>query len=107
MVPHSSSSPPPGHRPLSDATRDALRAAIAGHWRGAEGSEPALAGAIAGAAREAHAQGLRPEALIVALKDIADEVAGAPEALRASDADARRRFREWLVTSCVKAYFGR
>lgn len=107
MVPHNSLPPSPGHRALTDATRDGLRVQIMRHWRAMDGSEPGLAEAILDAAREARERGLRPEELIVALKEIADEVAGTPDALRASDVDARRRFREWLVTSCVKAWFQR
>ena len=82
-----------------------LRAAIADRWREAPDTADVLVAAIARVAREAHADGLRPEELIVALKGIEAQVLGAPGTLRGNDLDARQRFRAWLVSACVRAYF--
>ena len=106
MVPQDSRQPPPA-RQLSPETADALRAAIAEGWRAGQQTEERLQAVLARAAREAHELGLRPEELIVALKRVEEEVMGQPGALRATDADARRRFREWMVSACVRAYFGK
>ena len=105
MVPQSASPPPPEPRRLHPETESALRAVIAEEWRAAAGSQEALAGVVARVAREARDDGLRPEELIIILKQVETQVLGAPGTLRAGDLDARRRFREWLVSSCVRAYF--
>ena len=105
MVPHSASSPPPEPRSLHPETVAALRAVIAERWRAVSGTEDALAAIIARVAREAREDGLHPEELIVALKAIEQDVLGGVGTLRADDVEARRRFREWLVSTCVRAYF--
>ena len=105
MVPNSASPPPPEPRSLHPDTAAELRAVIAERWRAVSDTENALAAVVARVAREARVDGLRPEELIIALKAIEEDVLGAPGTLRADDFDARRRFREWLVTSCVRAYF--
>ena len=43
---------------------------------------------------------IRPEALIVALKQLIDELPGT----RTSSGE-ERRLREWIVTNCIRAYF--
>lgn len=105
MVPQSASPPPSEPRRLHPETESALRAVIAQEWRAVAGSQEALSGIVARVAREARADGLRPEELIIILKQVEAQVLGAPGTLRADDLEARRRFREWLVTSCVRAYF--
>ena len=82
-----------------------LRTVIAERWRALEDAEGRLSAAVMRAAREAKELGLRPEELIILLKGIEDEVIAQPGTLRASDLDARRRFREWLVSNCLRAYF--
>ena len=106
MVPEDSRHPPPP-RGLSPHTAEALRTAIADGWRAGQDAEQRLSEVLRQAAREAHEQGLRPEELIVALKRVEEDVMGQPGALRATDVEARRRFREWMVSACVRAYFGR
>ena len=106
MVPEDSRHPPPP-RGLNPHTAEALRAAIADGWRAGQDAEHRLSEVLRHTAHEAHEQGLRPEELIVALKRVEEEVMGQPGALRATDVDARRRFREWMVSACVKAYFGK
>jgi hypothetical protein len=105
MVPHSASPPPPEPRSLHPDTVTSLRTVIAERWRAVSDTESALAAVVARAAHEAREDGLRPEELIIALKRIEQDVLGAPGTLRATDIEARQRFREWLVTSCVRAYF--
>ncbi len=107
MVPHSSQQPPTGSRALSPETTVVLQAAILERWRvpGDGVGDAAMADAVGRAAAEARERGMRPEELIVLLKGIEDEVMGRPGLLRATDPDARRRFREWLVSTCVRAYF--
>lgn len=105
MVPLSASPPPPGPRSLHPDTVAALRSAIAERWRAASSAESALADIVARVAREARESGLQPESLIIALKGIEQDVLGASGSLRGEDVEARRRFREWLVSSCVRAYF--
>ena len=106
MVPQDSRQPPPS-RTLAPETSEALRVVIAERWRATEDADARLSAALVQAAHEAHERGLRPEELIIAMKTLEEEVMGRPGALRATDPDARRRFREWLVSACLKAYFER
>ena len=106
MVPQDSRQPP-SPRSLSPETAEALRVAIADGWRAGQESQARLHDVLVRAAREAHDQGLRPEELIVALKHVEEDVMGQPGTLRSTDVDARRRFREWMVSACVRAYFGK
>ena len=105
MVPQDSRQPPPTLA-LSPETTEALRAAIAEHWRAIAGAQERLGDTLSSAVSEARDKGLHPEEVIVALKRIEDGVLARPEGLRTDDPDVRRRFREWLVTSCLRAYFG-
>ena len=105
MVPQDSRQPPPP-RALSPETTETLRQAIAEHWRAIEGAQERLGDTLSHAVTEARELGLRPEEVIVALKQIEDGVLARPEGLRTDDPDVRRRFREWLVSSCLRAYFG-
>ena len=55
-------------------------------------------------ATEARSRSLRPESLIVALKRIMAEI----ETTRTSyPSDEPRKLQEWLVTTCIQAYFDR
>lgn len=105
MVPQNSPPPFDPERQLSPATIQGLRDVIAARWRTLEQSEAQLRHAVHVAAAEGRERGLRPEELVVILKGIEADVFAAPGAMRATDRDARRRFREWLVTSCLEAYF--
>jgi hypothetical protein len=107
MVPQGSNFTPDGPRALSAETMDALRAVIADRWRGADGSDARLAEVLARAAQEARAREMQPEELLVMLRHLEEEMIARPGTLRSNDPDARRRFREWLVQSCLRAYFGR
>lgn len=107
MVPHSTPPPPPGSRRLQADSAVALRTVIAEHWRALAASEDALADVVKRVAVEAREQGLQPEELVIALKQIEQEVLGSADRLSSMDLDARRRFREWLVGACVRAYFAK
>ncbi|HEX6536834.1 MAG TPA: hypothetical protein VF041_19765 [Gemmatimonadaceae bacterium] len=82
-----------------------MRVVIAERWRALEDSEERLRAAVHAAAIEGRERGLRPEELIIALKELESDVFAQPGAVRTVDHDARRRFREWLITSCLEAYF--
>jgi hypothetical protein len=104
MDPHSASLPAES-RALHPQTEAELRAVIADRWRAVSETEEALSMAVGRVAREARANGMRPEELLIALKSIEAQVLGAHGTLRGDDMEARRRFREWLVSNCVRAYF--
>lgn len=59
--------------------------------------------ALASVATEARERGLRPEELIIVIKQLEDLLTP-PEAV--GGADARRRVRERIVSACLRAYFG-
>lgn len=105
MVPKSSPPPGPGTQ-LSAATIEQLRTVIAERWRSLEESEAQLRHAVQTAAAEARARALQPEALLLQLRQIEADVFATPNAIRATDEDARRRFHSWLVTACLESYFG-
>ena len=104
MVPQKS--PPPGpRRQLSPETTQELRDVISERWRALEQSEERLRSAVRAASDEARERGLRPEELIRILKEIEADVFEQHGPVRASDQDLRVRIREFLVTSCINAYF--
>jgi hypothetical protein len=105
MVPQNSPPPPERARKLSPETIRSLRDVIAERWRALEDSEERLRAAVRAAAVEGRNRGLHPEELLITLKELESEVFAQPGAVRAVDRDARRRFREWLITSCLEAYF--
>ena len=107
MVPQGSNFTPDGARALSAETMEALRVVIADRWREADGAEARLAEVLSRAAHEARERSMQPEELLVMLRRLEEEMIARPGTLRGTDPDARRRFREWLVQSCLRAYFGR
>lgn len=107
MVPEGSNPPPAGARTLSPETLDALRSVIAERWRDPADPGTRLPELLARAAAEARARSIQPEELLVMLRRIEEEIIAPPGSLRGTDPDARRRFREWLVQSCLRAYFAR
>lgn len=87
---------------LSAETIARLRDALVDQWRSARLESEETHAAIVALAREARERRVYPEALIVMIKAIEmevlrGEVAGTPL--------ARRHLREWLVTSCLRAYY--
>jgi hypothetical protein len=96
-------SPPlPEHRPLGDDTVAALRAAVLQLWERPDDGDAALHAAFTRMAEEARARSLRAEEVIVAFKDI---LAGLPALQRGGRRLEASRFREQLVTHCIKAYY--
>ena len=100
MAYDSRSTPEP--RPLGDATSLALRDAVLRLWSQPEDGDGALHAAIAQMVAEARQRSLRAEDLIVAFKDLLSHL---PE-LNAPDRRLEAvRFRERLITLCIKAYY--
>lgn len=103
MVAYDSRRTPDPSQQLGDATLDQLRAGLRTQLR-SSGSEPSteLQRAIEHAAREARARGLHPEALLIQLKGLADEVGlPFPEPGRAR----RDTVREWMIGACLRAFW--
>lgn len=91
----------PESRSLSEQTLAQLRKAIqAQRLAPTAESNGELQTALVTVAGEARSNALRPEELIVMLKSIMDETAPG----RAPSAEDRR-MREWIVTTCIRAYF--
>ncbi len=90
----------PESRPLSEATLEQLRTALNDRRQSpAIGDEP-LQAALRVVACEARERALRPEELIVALKQLMDE----PRTVRSTSSEDRQ-LREWVVTTCIRVYF--
>jgi hypothetical protein len=90
----------PEPRPLSDSTLEQLRRALHERRQSQGGSDAALHQALKAIAAEARERSLRPEELIVALKQVMDEAPGSR-----GGSSEERRLREWVVTTCIRAYF--
>ena len=112
MMAHDSRSTPEP-RTFSDDTAHRLRDAVAALWSartqgGAPGpdahaADALLAEALAGAVHDARERALRAEDVVIALKAMLEHL---PD----GDAPHRRfaavRFREELVSRCIRAYYG-
>lgn len=101
MAYDSRSTPEP--QPLGDETVAALRDATLRLWNHADEGEDALHAAIARTVAEARRRELRAEDLILAFKELLlhlPELAAPDRRLEAV------RFRERLITLCIKAYYG-
>jgi hypothetical protein len=90
----------PESRPLSESTLEQLRRAIQERRQSPATGDNALHAALQVVATEAREHSLRPEELIVALKQVMDEAPGSR-----SGASEDRRLREWMVTTCIRVYF--
>ena len=90
----------PESRPLSEPTLEQLRKAIQDRRRSLAAGDEAIRGALRAVAAEARERSLRPEELIVALKQVLDE----PHNLKPNSTE-ERQLREWVVTTCIHAYF--
>jgi hypothetical protein len=100
MAYDSRSTPEP--RPLGDATVAALREAVLLVWANPENGEGPLQAALAGMVHEARQRSLRAEDLILAFKDLLARVPELNDPERRLEAV---RFRERLITLCIKAYY--
>lgn len=97
-----SSAPEP--RTLSEPRLLRLREAIQLRLRDPSVPDEELRLVLREVATEARNQSLRPENLIVALKRVMAEL----ETSRTSyPSDEPRKLQEWLVTTCIQAYFER
>ena len=90
----------PEPRPLSESTLEQVRRAIQERRQSPSAGDSDLRAALAVVALEARERTIRPEELIVTLKQLIDDLPGA----RSSSAE-ERRLREWIVTTCIRAYF--
>jgi hypothetical protein len=90
----------PESRSLSEPTLEQLRRAIANRHASPAIGDAELNSALQVVASEARSNALRPEELIVALKQAIDRSSVA----RASTQEDRQ-LREWMVSACIRAYF--
>ena len=90
----------PEPRPLSESTLEQVRCAIQDRRQSPAAGDGALRAALSAVAVEARERSIRPEELIVALKQLIDELPGTR-----SSSGEERRLREWIVTTCIRAYF--
>jgi hypothetical protein len=102
MVAYNPRSPRDESRSLSPAVAAQLRDAVTARWIKPASFDSALGAALAAAADEARARGLRPEELLLALKAIEEDVALTLDVASTQDRD---RFKIWLVAACMRAYF--
>ena len=90
----------PEPRSLSEPTLEQLRRAIHDRRESSAAGDSALHAALQAVAVEARERSLRPEELLVTLKHVIDECPGSR-----SGSGEVRRLREWIVTTCIRAYF--
>lgn len=101
-APDSSATPEPPT--LSEPQLARLREAITTRLRNPSQADDELRIVLREVATEARDRALRPEALIVALKGVLAEI---DTARLTHDVEEPRRLQEWLVTTCIHAYFDR
>lgn len=99
MMAYDSSQTPPSR--LTDATIDAVRAALRAYLSNSE-SSAVLQGALLSMASEARAKSMLPEQLLVVLKDLWN---GLPEVRATSDTQEQTRLMQRVVTMCIKEYY--
>lgn len=90
----------PESRSLSEPVLEQLRRAIQDRRQSPAVGDTALQEALHAVAAEARERSLRPEELIVALKQVMDE----SRSVRPGSGE-ERQLREWMVTTCIRAYF--
>lgn len=100
MAYDSRSTPEP--RPLGEDTTAALRDAVLHLWNHPAEGDLALQTAIARTIADARQQSLRAEDVIVAFKDLLTRLPELNVPQRRLEAV---RFRERLITLCIKAYY--
>lgn len=98
------SEPPyePHPRGLSSATTESLRAAVVSHLERNPDGDAKLGHAVAAMVAEARERAMRPEALILAFKNLYDAL---PEPMSAVARAEQMQLRERLVSACIRAYF--
>lgn len=102
MMAYDSRLTPERRRPSEETVAD-LRRAVLGLWQSPHAADGALERAMGNLVEEARTNALRAEDVLLAVKAL---LANLPEL----EAPERRlesaRFRERLVTRCIKAYYG-
>ena len=93
---------PGRHRPLPPDVTEALRSAVAAVVADPSAPQAELQEVLRRVAAAAHAQGMRAEELLVAFKQVVDEV---PAPGRAAGAIGKPALRDHLVSLCIKAYY--
>ena len=91
---------------LAPETLASLRGAFAARLRAEPVDEAVLTDVLRAAAAEAIVAGVRPEQLLVLLKRIVDEIERVEGRAVRLSLDERRRLRESVVTTSLRAYFG-
>ena len=99
-APDSSATPEP--RVLSEPRVARLREAIVLRLREPSGPDDDLRAVLQEVADEARSNSLRPETLIVALKSVMADI---EPGRTGRNPDEQRRLHEWIVTTCIRAYF--
>lgn len=104
MVAYDSRRTPDPEHLLSSETVEALRVALDDQLAAGAGAEPigALHDAIRVAAKEGRERKLAPEALIIQLKQLANDVGLPPVE---GDRRHRTNIREWMITTSLRAYW--
>jgi hypothetical protein len=92
----------PEPRPLEAETAAALREAILQLWERPADGDAALHAALARMVAEARRRGLRAEEVIIAFKELLAGVSALQSGGRRLEVG---RFRERLITLCIKAYY--
>lgn len=101
MVAYDSRRQPDPSELLHPDTVARLRAALVEQRNAGPDPLPALSAAIESAAHEARARDLRPEALIIQLKQLAEDVG-----MRvAAPGFGPRGIQDWMVQACLRAYW--
>jgi hypothetical protein len=103
MVAYDSRRVPDPSQLLANETIEALRSALIAQRNAGARPIDELARAIHDAAREAKERSLPPEALLIQVKSLADDV-GLP--MPDADRTARGSVREWIVGVLLRAYWG-
>lgn len=89
---------------LSEPQLARLREAIVVRLRDPSAPDDDLRGVLRDVAAEARTRSLRPEELIISLKTVLSQVGSARFQ---SAPEEQRRLQEWLVTTCIHAYFSK
>jgi hypothetical protein len=79
-----------------------LRTALIEQLKGPDGPTPKLSTLLRLVAQEAHDRDIKPEQLIIILKQLWSSLA---ESLRPQNADQYELVRQRMVTLCIQAYY--
>lgn len=89
---------------LSEPQLIRLREAITTRLRDPSAADDELRTVLHAAASEARARALRPEELIVSIKGVMAQVTTVRYPMPPEE---QRKLHEWLVTTCIRAYFSK